>query len=238
MKDATPFDFRLHHSTFSKSLWRPWFTNMVIGDSPRTRTRLPPYAWRRATTRRYRIRIAVAGNPDRASCVVLFCGHRRDQVRRNTLPVPCRLPRKDALVGDGELRSGVVGVLLIALLHGQGDCGPVPVVHLNAEAGKTRKLSADVEGIASGLNHLLTRREYTDGIALRTYRAARKIVDNRKRGTRVSIDRPAQSENQDEPHRRPETAHPRTEGSMMSLLELPRNRCRHRELLLPSFSSA
>lgn len=86
-----------------------------------------------------------------------------------------------------------------------------------------------------GLNHLLAGCEYADGIALRTHRAMRESVDNREGWTGLSVNRPAKSESRDEAERGQETAQRApvgTEGSTTPWLDVPRNRCRHRELLL------
>src|SRR5262245_10190697 len=53
---------------------------------------------------------------------------------------PCSM-REDTLVGDRELRARVVWILRIAFLHGQGNGGPVPVVDLDSQAGRLRRVA-------------------------------------------------------------------------------------------------
>src|SRR5262249_49357681 len=147
------------------------------------------------------VRVLVRTNRHRASTRGLLGGHRRDQVRRNALSVPRRLMGEEALVGDRELRARVVWILRIALLYGQGDRGPVPVVDLYSQTGKLRKIAVDGGGIPVGLDDLLARGEDADGIAIGTHGTGGKGIRHGDGRSGVSVRRGREPEDYDEDDR-------------------------------------
>src|SRR5262249_47520093 len=147
-------------------LRRPGLADVTVGDAPGAGARVAADARRRTAARRDGVGVGVRADRHLAAVGDLLCRDRRDHVRLDALAVPGGLVRQDTVIGDRELRAGVVWILRIGALNGQLHGSPVPVVDLDADAGKLREVPGDDERRASRLDDLLTRGEDADGVAV------------------------------------------------------------------------